>query len=247
MGLATTALPSGPTTVHDDGNTVTVRLSYGALASVTRALSLNGANAALLADEILTFDTATPLGGADWQLSGLMRGRKGTEWAVGSHVIGERFVLLDSGSIGRVVDPVTWRNVALHYKAVSAGLAIVSADDTLFTDTGASLKPYSPVAIAGARDGSNNLTITWIRRARLYAEWSDGVDVPLDEPTESYEVDVLNGSTVVRTITGLSSPTASYSAAEQTTDFGTPQSSVSVAVYQLSSRVGRGFPGRATI
>src|SRR5512132_2644364 len=159
MGSATTALPSGPTTVHDDVNTVTVRLSYGVLASVTRALSLNGANAALLGDEILTFDTATPLGGADWQLSGLLRGRKGTEWAVESHVIGDRFVLLDSGTVGRVVDPMAWRNVALHYKAVSAGLAIASAADTLFTDTGASLKPYSPVAIAAARDGSNNLTI----------------------------------------------------------------------------------------
>ena len=88
MGFATTALPSGPTTVHDDVNTVTVRLTYGALASVTRAQSLNGANAALLGDEILTFDTATPgsspgAGSTDWQLSGLLRGRRGTEWAVG--------------------------------------------------------------------------------------------------------------------------------------------------------------------
>jgi hypothetical protein len=146
-----------------------------------------------------------------------------------------------------VVDPASNRNVALHYKAVSAGLAIASAGDVLFTDTGASLKPYSPVAISGSRDGSGNLTITWIRRARLYAEWADGVDVPLDEAAEAYELDVLDGGTVVRTITGLSGPSASYSAAEQTTDFGAPQSSVSVAVYQLSSRVGRGFPGRATV
>jgi hypothetical protein len=142
---------------------------------------------------------------------------------------------------------MAWRNVALHYKAVSAGLAIASATDTPFTDTAASLKPYSPVGIAGVRDSGNNLTITWIRRARLYAEWADGVDVPLDEPAEAYELDVLDGGTVVRTITGLSSPTASYSAADQTTDFGAPQSAVAVAVYQLSSRVGRGFPGRATI
>jgi hypothetical protein len=117
----------------------------------------------------------------------------------------------------------------------------------LFTDTGASLKPYSPVAIAGARDDSNNLTITWIRRARLYAEWSDGVDVPLDEPSEAYELDVFDGGNVVRTIAGLNTPFASYSAAEQATDFGAPQSAIAVAVYQLSSRVGRGFAGRAII
>ena len=169
MGCAVTALPSGPTTVHDDANTVTVRLTYGALESVTRAQSLNGANAALLGDEILTFDKATPLGGADWQLSGLLRGRKGSEWVVGSHIVGERFVLLDAGSIGRALDTAAWRNAPLHYKGVSAGLAVATATDTLFTDTGASLKPYSPVHIAALRDGSDNLTITWIRRARLYA------------------------------------------------------------------------------
>jgi hypothetical protein len=71
--------------------------------------------------------------------------------------------------------------------------------------------------------------------------------VPLDEPSEAYELDVLDGATVVRTIAGLSSPTAPYSAAEQTADFGAPQSSVAVNVYQISSRVGRGFPGQATV
>ncbi len=249
MGFATTALADGTTTVHDDTNTVTVRLTYGALESVTRALSLNGANAALLGDEIFTFDTATFLTGADWTLSGLMRGRKGTEWATATHVIGDRFVLLDPGTIGQAADASSWRNVELHYKAVSNGLTIASAADNLFTDTGAVLKPYSPVAIAGARDGGNNLTITWLRRARLYAEWSDGIDLPLDEPVEAYEVDILDapGGTVLRTITGLSSPTASYSAAEQTTDGLTPGDPVDVAVYQLSTRVGRGFAGTATV
>jgi hypothetical protein len=131
---------------------------------------------------------------------------------------------------------------------VSAGLASASASEVLFTDSGASLKPYSPVAIAGARDGGNNLAITWIRRARLYAEWSDGVDVPLDEPVEAYEVDVLDADGgVVRTITGLSTATAFYPAANQTADFGAPQPAIAVAVYQLSSRVGRGFAARATI
>ena len=155
-------------------------------------------------------------------------------------------MLLDAGTIGRVVDPMAWRNTALHYKAVSAGLAVASATDTLFTDTGTSLKPYSPVQIAGSRDGSNNLTSTWIRRARLYAEWTDGVDVPLDEPSEAYELDVLDGVTVVRTITAIS-PSVTYTAAQQTSDGLTPGDPVAVNVYQISSRVGRGFAGSATV
>jgi hypothetical protein len=51
----------------------------------------------------------------------------------------------------------------------------------------------------------------------------------------------------VRTIAGLSTPAAFYSAAEQTTDFGAPQSSVDINVYQISSRIGRGFAGQATV
>jgi hypothetical protein len=52
---------------------------------------------------------------------------------------------------------------------------------------------------------------------------------------------------VKRTITGLTTPTASYTAVQQVTDFGSAQSSVLVNVYQLSTLVGRGFVGVATI
>lgn len=72
------------------------------------------------------------------------------------------------------------------------------------------------------------------------------MDIPLGEESERYEVEILDGSTVVRTI-ATTSPTASYSAAEQTTDFGSPQSSMSVKVYQLSAVVGRGYAASASI
>jgi len=101
------------------------------------------------------------------------------------------------------------------------------------------------VHIAGTRD-AGDLTITWIRRARLNAEWRDLYDVPIDEPTESYEIDILDGDDVVRTLTATTT-TVEYTSAQQTTDFGSPQASVSVAIYQISSRIGRGHAGTATI
>lgn len=55
------------------------------------------------------------------------------------------------------------------------------------------------------------------------------------------------GGAVVRTLTGLSGPTALYSAADQTTDFGAPQSLVHLAVYQVSAVAGRGFPATASL
>jgi hypothetical protein len=45
----------------------------------------------------------------------------------------------------------------------------------------------------------------------------------------------------------ITSPTASYSAADQTTDFGSAQSSIDVKIYQISAVVGRGYAVEATV
>jgi len=116
-----------------------------------------------------------------------------------------------------------------------------------FTYSAKSLKPYAPVHIAGSRNGSSDLTISWKRRTRLNGDWRDGVDIPLSEESERYEVDIMQGATVKRTITGLTSPSTIYTAAQQVTDFGATQSSVLVNIYQLSASVGRGYAGIATI
>jgi hypothetical protein len=52
-------------------------------------------------------------------------------------------------------------------------------------------------------------------------------------------------TTLKRTLTGLSAPTAVYGAAQQVEDFGSLQASVAVRVFQLSAAVGRGFPLQA--
>ena len=131
-------------------------------------------------------------------------------------------------------------------KATSIGTGIADAIAVAFVNTGANLKPLSMVHIAGARDGSNNLTVTAIPRTRIGGEWLDGGESPTGETIQSYELDVLNGGTVVRTI-ATSSPSFSYTAAQQTTDFGSPQASINVVLYQRSATVGRGFPAAATI
>ena len=57
----------------------------------------------------------------------------------------------------------------------------------------------------------------------------------------------MSGVTLKRTITGLTSPTALYTSAQQVTDFGAAQSSILMNVYQLSAAVGRGYAGNATV
>ena len=70
--------------------------------------------------------------------------------------------------------------------------------------------------------------------------------MPLFEASENYEIDILSGTTVKRTLTAIT-PSVIYPAAEQMVDFGAAQSALTVAVYQLNAVVGRGQPQQATI
>jgi hypothetical protein len=55
-------------------------------------------------------------------------------------------------------------------------------------DSGRLRLPYT------SRNGAGDLTITWVRRTRYSGEWRDLVDVPLNEASEGYEIDVLDGA-----------------------------------------------------
>jgi len=134
-----------------------------------------------------------------------------------------------------------------YYKAVTIGSTFDSTISKTFTNKAVGLKPYAPVHLRGVRDGSSNLTISWIRRARYGGEWRDSVDVPLGEATEQYEIEVLNGaSTVLRTLTSTTQ-SVSYTATQQTTDGFAAFAPVRIRVYQLSATVGRGTPAEAII
>lgn len=243
IGTTLDTLAPGPADYWDRATSVTVAfLDDGdTLASVMEADVLNGANAALIGEEIVQFTSATLTAPGQYRLSGFLRGRKGTEGAIAGHVPGERFVLLTGGGILRPAIEASEIGVARHYKAASVGTLVSDAESVEFTDTGRALRPYAPVHLAGRRDG-DDLVISWIRRTRFDAPWLDGVDAPLGEETEAYEVDILDAEgAIVRTLS-TTMPTVTYAAADQIADFGAAQSAVEVRVYQLSARVGRGLP-----
>jgi len=249
IGFTTTVLPSWPAdkNVIDYTSTLTVRFIKGAMSAVSELQMLNGANAALVGNEIIQFLTPTLNADGSYTIAnGMLRGRRGTEWAQSGHVAGERFVMLTQDGVHRINMDSSERNLLRHYRGVSIGTFLEDAETIAFTNSDIGLKPYSPVHIAGSRDGSQNLTITAKRRTRIGGAWLDFVDVALGEASESYECDIMSGSTVVRTLTSATL-SFSYTAAQQTTDFGAPQAAVTVNIYQLSAAVGRGYAGNATI
>jgi hypothetical protein len=240
-------LAAGRTTLWDYQNTVTVELSRtGTLLSAPALDVLNGANAALLGDEIIQWQTAELIAPKTYRLSKLLRGRRGTEAAVGTHALNERFVMLSSGTVQRIPDGLDLIGAVRSYKAVSAGRDITSATAASFSNAAKGLKPLSPVHLKGSRNGAGDLAITWKRRTRIGGGWRDNAEVPLGETSEAYEIEILNGAAVLRTV-AAASPVITYTAAQQTADFGSVQAAVAVRVYQLSATVGRGYPTEKTL
>jgi hypothetical protein len=253
IGDVPVALPVGPTAFWDRGNTLTVTLAYtgSVLESISEDLVIAGYNAAWLGPatgqggEVIQFATATLVGPGQYTLSNLLRGRLGTEANV-THGSNEVFVLLRSTTLGRSeFGPADWYYSRL-FKPVSVLTNEVDTAAQAFTNNGVGKMPRSPVHVAGARDGSNNLSLSWVRRTRLQVPGLGLGPVPLGELTEAYSIDIYSGASVVRTISATT-PAASYTAAEQTADGLTPGNPVTLRIYQLSDVRGRGFPAIATV
>ena len=249
-GFTTDVLADSNPGGFDRGSTVNVRLNAGELSSASsRAALVNGANVALVGDEILQFETATLEEDGSYTLSTLLRARRGSDWATGTHRTGERFVLLAADDVYGFSFPLdALGRTRLVRARPTVSSAVGSYPLWTFTPNGESLRPYAPARITATRDGADEITIDWQRRTRRGGGLTDGGDVPLGESVEAYEVDILDGGNVVRTLTS-SQTLAVYSAADQTTDFGAPQASIDVVVYQLSgvAAVGRGHGTPATV
>ena len=52
---------------------------------------------------------------------------------------------------------------------------------------------------------------------------------------------------MLRTETGITTTSFTYTSAMQSADFGGAQTELSVVVYQISAQVGRGFAGEGTV
>ncbi|MEH6483018.1 MULTISPECIES: phage tail protein [Pseudomonas] len=219
--------------------------------SITRDQLLTGYNYAAYGVngrwEIVRFQTATLNGDGSYSLSSFVRGDKGTEWATGLHQPGDFFVLLDDPDNAFIGTAVQTIGLARDYRAVTSGASVDDANNVSFTYNGVNLECLSPVNARATRDGSGNLSATFTRRSRLGSSWwGTGVEAPIGETTQAYEVDVMSGATLKRTISSAT-PAFSYSAADQTTDFGSAQASITFRIYQLSETVGRGYVREVTL
>ncbi|WP_333710378.1 phage tail protein [Malikia spinosa] len=254
LGYATTEAPDALPCMWDVAGTVGLKLanSSASLSSKPDAAVRAGENLAAFGQpgrwEMIRFKTATLNVDGSYTLSNIARGEMGTEQHTAAHLAGDRFALINSALV-KIPVPHDYAGSALTFRFVRSGQTFAEGTSVTITYRGEAMKPWPLAWVEGTRDGSNNLTVTWTRLSRVGDEMPSGRAIALGEVSEKYDVVIYasDWTTIKRTVAGLSAPTFTYTAAEQTTDFGSPQPAVRIKIYQISDRVGRGQPRSATV
>jgi len=206
--VGTICVPPGPASprIEDRRNWAEVELAHaGMQLDGADAAALDaGANLAMLGDELLQFADAQPLGGGRWRLSGLWRGRRGTEHAIGRQTAGDRFVLLDPEALALIDLPSASLGGEVRLLAEGASDSVEPAAARARID-GVSLLPLAPVHLAAEPRPDGGTRLRWARRSRTDWIWRDNRDVAPDPGGERYRVTLTSPGRTGWTVETLAS------------------------------------------
>lgn len=245
FGKCSTVLPNfNGGNVWDESSVLRVDVGQGELSSSTKSamqadLSIN---IAMVGAECIRFRLATLISPGVYDLSGLIRGFRGTEWAIGTHGADEDFALVNFNT--------NWINVNTNQiglnqfvKAVTFNTPLSSEDATQFNYTGVNLKPFS-VSNPRALYTEDGLLISWNRRTRRSYSYGGvaGVVAPLGEAFERYRLYFYDGSTLIRTEVVNDAQEFLYTEEMAQEDGLSSNASVTIEIVQVSEIVGDGYP-----
>lgn len=244
--VASNYLGAGPTNAMDVSSVLNVALLSGSISSVSEMALFNGANHFAYGEpgrwEIIAARTVALQSDGTYNLSNLLRGRFGTEWAMTTHVALDDVILLTPGSLNFAAQPTSSISSARQWTILGYGDSGAQQNSRSFTYAGENLECLSPVFVQAFQAIGGDWTINWVRRTRIDGEWRDYVDVAIGESAENYAVEIYTSgaySTLKRTIT-TTTQTATYTNAQQFTDFGEAQRTLYYRVAQVSATVGTG-------
>lgn len=193
IGVLASSLPPSPSLSLERLASVEIQFTQSErnLLSTTIAGLASGANRIAVGGEVLQFLCAEPLSDTQWKLSGLLRGRGGTEGAAATgHSAGSQVVLIDASLVGldtNEIPPTDYTEIA------AIGLADAEPVYASTQITGLSRNPLPPVHASRTENVDGAWTLCWTRRARGQWQWASSVDLPLVEEAETYRIGV--GST----------------------------------------------------
>jgi hypothetical protein len=251
MGELTAPLGPGPLWRWDLKNEIEVELYTSALASSDAQSVLAGGNTLAIGNEdggweIIQYVTAELIGARRYRLARLLRGQLGTESEMRDPVAaGARVVLIDANALQSLDLTHDQRLLELTYRYGPAAYGhdhFTYAEATLAFQ-GVGLRPLSPARVKAVRPvAGSDIALSWVRRGRVGGDSWEQTEVALGEESEAYDVEIMDGGAVIRTF-ATTAPAVTYTAAEQTADWGAPivaPASLSLRIYQKSVTFGRG-------
>ncbi|MEM8724611.1 MAG: phage tail protein [Pseudomonadota bacterium] len=187
-GVLASALPASNALLFEGRSSVMIELAADDLD--LEPTDLTGLSAGLnrlhVGGEVLQFADAEYVGERVWRLTGLLRGRAGTEaQAASGHAVGTSVALLD--------DRLTPLDPARLSGGTASRIAAIGRGDqepvfATLQNSGISRRPLMPVHPRVLKDEHSDWNLCWTRRARGKWLWEDRVEVPLVEEQESYLV-----------------------------------------------------------
>ena len=232
IGTTPDALVPGSTMLTDAVTVIDVVLLDDAMiltgSDATEASAT--ANLALIGDELVQFATATQTAPRSFRLSGLLRGRRGTEWAMAGHVAGERFVLVDADTLLPWTLPTS--AIGSTVMIAASGVGDASPAEASIVFQARALRPPAPVAISAATQADGSILVGWTRRSRIGWAWLDDIDAPLGEESERYRLTATRaGGTAISVDTAT--PAATLAAADLAAIGGS--GALSLAIVQIGT------------
>lgn len=252
MGELVWPLWPGPVDRWDDGNVIRVRLYGGVLSSAVRDAVLDGANAFAIESggewEIVQARTCELVAPNEYQLSGFLRGQLGSAHAMRSpHPVGARIVKLDRRLARAEIGAHEWGE-PLVFIAPPAGAAAPDprASAATLVLPHAAQRPWAPAHLGARRLAGGDISISWVRCARMGGDtWGAG-EPPLGATAEAYRLEIFNGAILKRSI-DVAGASFLYGTAEQALDFGAAPISLRFRVSQLGENGAPGLNKELTI
>jgi len=225
--------------VWDEATTIDVILKSGTLSSKPASDVYNLTNWCLIGSEIIGFKTATLTAPNTYTLSGLLRGRRGSEYHIDKHVVDEVFILLDSAAI-ELPYAIADKEKTIFVKYVTNNSDISKATAYQMQPSQLSRRPWMVSQLKAVKSG-NDWIITWLGRNQFNSDMVDSAEITNPDGFRGYNVGYVdNTSTALRNII-TQGTSLTYTAADQITDFGSVQSTLTVRINQLDQYVGTGY------
>jgi hypothetical protein len=212
-------------------------------------------NVALLGDEIISFQSITPVSGTQYKLEGIIRGRYDTQKQ--DHAEGTEFYALTPASMGLINGSEIMTGAARKFKFVpyniKASGAIAEATALDLTIAGRALTPYLPANLMANGSGfaaryDTDIVLTWSPRYRGKGAGIGlpGIVLPDVDREGLFRVEVYVSAALVRTTDAIDAATWTYTEAMNTADNGSPAGSVTFKLSNYRTESGHTYESEQT-